>query len=207
MTLSNAMALLGPAANARQDKRLHARVKVALLGRFLLPDRTECPFQTIDMSPGGVALFAPVRGDVGDRVVLYIDELGRLEGQVARRIVGGFAVKLAVTATKRDRLADQLTWLANRDELGLVEDRRYHRIQPINNQAKLTFADGRTLIVGIVDLSLSGATIEAETMPEQGELVLVGSTKGRVVRTDGERFAIEFVRLLPSDSFDENVVL
>jgi hypothetical protein len=207
MPLSTAMALLGPAASAWEDKRLHPRVKVALLGRFLLPDRTECPFQTIDMSAGGVALFAPVRGEVGQKIVLYIDELGRLEGQIVRRITGGFAVKLSVTPAKRDRLADQLTWLANRDELGLVEDRRYHRIQPVANSSTLTMADGRKFIVGVLEITLSSAMIECESMPQLGELVLVGSTKGRVVRVDGDRFAMEFVRLLPAETFDENVVL
>ncbi|MDB5571175.1 MAG: pilus assembly protein PilZ [Hyphomicrobiales bacterium] len=207
MTSSAARALLGPAEDARLDKRRHARVKVALLGRFLLPDRTECPFQTIDMSPGGVAVFAPLRGDVGQRIVLYIDELGRLEGEIVRRIAGGFAVKFSVTPGKRDRLADQLTWLANRDELGLVEDRRYQRITPANPSATMTLSDGRKLQVSIIDVSLSGAMIASEVMPEVGELVLVGSTKGRIVRADGERFAMEFVRLLPSDAFDESIVL
>ena len=35
------------------DLRRHQRVKVALLGRYMLSDRQEYPCQTIDVSPGG----------------------------------------------------------------------------------------------------------------------------------------------------------
>ncbi|MFZ0374829.1 MAG: PilZ domain-containing protein, partial [Xanthobacteraceae bacterium] len=36
-----------------QDRRRHQRVKVNLLGRYMLPDRREFPCQVINMSPGG----------------------------------------------------------------------------------------------------------------------------------------------------------
>jgi hypothetical protein len=32
------------------------------------------------MSPGGIALIAPVVGQPGERVIAYVDHLGRLEG-------------------------------------------------------------------------------------------------------------------------------
>jgi len=48
-------------------------VKVHLLGRYMLPDRREFPCQIINMSPGGLALLAPGIGNVGDRVIAYLD--------------------------------------------------------------------------------------------------------------------------------------
>ena len=63
---------LADPARAR-DRRRHSRVKVTLLGRYMLADRREFPCQTIDMSPGGVLLFAPVKPGVGERVVVYLD--------------------------------------------------------------------------------------------------------------------------------------
>jgi hypothetical protein len=201
------MALLGPAAAAKRNRRRHARVQVRLLGRYMLEDRTEYPCQTINMSPGGIALFAPVRGGVGERVVLYLDEIGRLEGQIVRLITEGFAVRLNLPAAKREKLADQLTWLANHKELGLAEDRRHERIVPVNNVAMLTLPDGFRIEVEIVDVSLSGAMVKSEIVPEPGTVVTVGSTKGRVLRPKGEGFAMEFVRLLPAETFDETIVL
>ena len=61
-TLSDAPALR--LANP-SDMRRHQRVKVTLLGRYMLPDRQEYPCQTVDMSPGGVRLTCAVLGQVG----------------------------------------------------------------------------------------------------------------------------------------------
>ena len=81
-------------------------------------DRREFDCATIDISPGGIAFRsdAPVRPT--ERIVAYLNQLGRLEGTVARVFPGGFAIQMRLPAAKRDRLADQLTWLANRALLG-----------------------------------------------------------------------------------------
>jgi hypothetical protein len=201
------MAMLGPAASAKRNRRRHARVQVKVLGRYMLSDRTEYPCQTLNMSPGGIALFAPVKGDVGERVVLYLDEIGRLEGQIVRMLPEGFAVRLNLPAAKREKLADQLTWLANQKDLGLPEDRRHERLEPINKVTTMTTADGLTIAVKVVDVSISGAMIESEIIPEKGAIVTIGSTRGRVLREKGAGFAMEFVRLLPAESFDEHIIL
>ena len=49
------------------ERRRHQRVKVSLLGRYMLADRREFPCQVVDMSPGGMAVIAPVVGKIGDR--------------------------------------------------------------------------------------------------------------------------------------------
>ena len=86
MTASDAMKLNLKPVSKPMERRRHQRVKVVLLGRYMLADRREFPCQTIDMSPGGVALFAPVKGTAGERVVAYIDQLGRIERSEERRV-------------------------------------------------------------------------------------------------------------------------
>src|SRR6202162_3241150 len=108
-----------------EERRRHQRVKVNLLGRYMLADRREFPCQVVNMSPGGMALIAPVGGETGERVIAYVDHLGRLEGKIARSFQNGFAIAISATARKRDKLAAQLTWLANRHILALPEDRRH----------------------------------------------------------------------------------
>src|SRR5215469_10646840 len=108
---------------ATEERRRFQRVKVHLLGRYMLPDRREFPCQIINMSPGGLALLAPGIGNVGDRVIAYLDHIGRVEGKITRIIDNGFAMTIAATARKRDKLAAQLTWLANRDILDLPDHR------------------------------------------------------------------------------------
>src|SRR4029077_20019368 len=115
-----------------EERRRFQRVRVDLLGRYMLPDRREFPCQVVNMSPGGMALIAPVAGQPGERVIAYVDHLGRLEGHVARIIQNGFAMTRAATRQKREKLAAQLTWLANRHILGLPEDRRHGRVVPRN---------------------------------------------------------------------------
>ena len=69
--------------------RRFQRVRVNLLGRYMLLDRREYPCQVSNMSPGGMALIAPVAGNVGERVIAYVDHVGRLEGVVARHFQNG----------------------------------------------------------------------------------------------------------------------
>jgi len=190
-----AMALLqkSPApASLNEERRRFQRVKVHLLGRYMLQDRREFPCQVINMSPGGLALLAQGIGSVGERVVAYLDHIGRVEGKITRIIDNGFAMTVSATPRKRDKLAAQLTWLANRKILNLPEDRRHDRIVPRNPIARLTLADGRVMNCRIIDLSLSGAAVSAEFKPETGSQLMLGTVQGHVVRHLEEGFAIEF---------------
>ncbi|HEY2758004.1 MAG TPA: PilZ domain-containing protein [Pseudolabrys sp.] len=189
------------------ERRRHQRVKVNLLGRYMLADRREFPCQVIDMSPGGMAVIAPVTGHQGERVIAYVDHLGRLEGKIARVFENGFAMSISATARKRDKLAAQLTWLANRQILNLPEDRRHGRFTPRNPLARLIMPNGTNVGCRVIDLSQSGAAIAIapDLRPAIGAMVTVGKTQGRVVRHIDDGFAIEFTRLQHSDSVEDNV--
>jgi hypothetical protein len=188
-----------------EDRRRHQRVKVNLLGRYMLADRREFPCQVINMSPGGMALIAPVGGTIGERVIAYVDHLGRLEGKIARLFQNGFAMTISATARKRDKLAAQLTWLANRNILALPEDRRHGRIVPRNPVGRLVMPNGVNLTCRIIDVSESGAGIASNERPPIGALVTLGKVQGRVVRHLEDGFAIEFTRLLHPDFLEESV--
>jgi hypothetical protein len=189
-----------------QERRRHQRVKVNLLGRYMLADRREFPCQVVNMSPGGIAMVAPVCGEPGERVIAYIDHLGRLEGKIARMLDYGFAMTISATLRKRDKLAAQLTWLANRHILNLPEDRRHGRFIPRKTMARLVLPNGGDLACRIIDLSESGAAIAVspEMRPTIGTMVTVGKTPGRVVRHIDDGFAIEFTRLQHPDFIEES---
>lgn len=191
----------------RRDRRRHQRVNISLLGRYMLADRREFPCQTIDISPGGVSMAVPVRAEVGERVVVYLDNVGRIEGTVSRHLEDGFALRLNVPLRKREKLADQLTWLANRTALGMPEDRRHERIEPRIRRTMMKLAGGEEYPVKIIDISLSGVALHANFKPEIGALATVGSTVGRIVRHFEGGIAIEFARLLPEAHFDEDIQL
>lgn len=188
-----------------QERRRFQRVKVNLLGRYMLSDRHEYPCQVINMSPGGMALIAPVTGRQGERVVAYIDHVGRLEGVITRHFDNGFAMTIAATLRKRDRIAAQLTWLANRHLLDSPEDRRHGRFVPKRAMTMLILPNGVNIGCRLIDLSLSGAAVATDQRPPMGALVTLGKVQGRVVRHLDDGFAVEFLRLQHPDFVEESV--
>jgi PilZ domain len=188
-----------------EERRRFQRVKVDLLGRYMLPDRREFPCQVVNMSPGGMAMIAPIGGQPGERVIAYVDHLGRLEGHVARVIPNGFAMTISATTRKRDKLAAQLTWLANRHILGLPEDRRHGRIVPRHPIGRVILPNGLNISCRIIDVSQSGAGLASDQRPPIGSLVTLGNVQGRVVRYLDDGFAIEFTRLQHPDFIEDAI--
>jgi hypothetical protein len=188
----SARTIASPETQKAVDRRLHQRVKVNLLGRCMLEDRREFTCQIVDMSPGGAAVLLPAVARIGERVIAYIDHIGRLEGRIVRLIDGGFAMNMAMTPRKRDKLAAQLTWLANRHILNLPEDRRHERFVPRNPFSKLVLPSGEEVRCRILDVSPSGAAVKIDPKPAVGTPVTLGMMRGRVVRRFDEGVAIEF---------------
>jgi PilZ domain len=188
-----------------RENRKHQRVTVELMGRYMLENRREFPCQTVNISPGGVALIAPVPGVIGERVVAYLDQLGRIEGKIVRLLPNGFAVSLSATVRKRDKLASQLTWLANRQILGLPEDRRHDRIQPRNPRTVITLDNGQQAIGRLLDVSTSGAGVSTELKLEMGQRIVVGRLPAKIVRVFDGGVAVEFGRILTEAEIDSDV--
>ncbi|MGV8840199.1 MAG: PilZ domain-containing protein [Bauldia sp.] len=190
---------------SHHDRRRHQRVRLSLLGRFMLENRREYPCQTIDMSPASAALISPVVGAIDERVVAYIDHIGRIEGKVARIYDGGFAMSIVSTPRKKDKLAAKLTWLANRYHLNLAEDRRHERILPPTAIARLFLPDGRDVAARILDLSLSGASLAVDIRPPIGSPLRAGLIRATVVRHSEDGIAIEFAVLQTPESLEEGL--
>lgn len=189
------------------ERRRHARVKLSILGRYMLEDRREFPCQTIDVSVGGLALTAPVLGAVGERVVAYFDALGRIEGNIVRHFEHGFAMTAIMPQPKREKLVNQLTWLINRKQLGLPEDRRHERIVPNQVNTTIRLADGSVVPAKIVNISASGVAINCVKAASMGSMIQIGRRRARVVRVGDHGMALEFALPLSFDQFDENVIL
>ena len=188
-----------------RERRRFQRVKVNLLGRYMRVDRRDFPCQVVNMSPGGMALVAPVIPQLGERVIAYIDHVGRLEGVCTRHFENGFASTIGATARKRDKLAAQLTWLANRHLLASPEDRRHGRYVPKNPMTMLILPNGVNIGCRLIDVSLSGAALATDQRPPMGALVTIGKVQGRVVRHLDDGFAVEFTRLQHPDFLEESV--
>lgn len=197
MLKENALAKLHSAHNAQVARSpingpRFQRVEVSVLGRYMLSDKREFPCQVIEMSPGDAMVIAPVAGEMDERVIIYLDHMGRIEGPIVNLMEGGFVMRLNASARKRDKLANQLTWLANKDELNLAEDRRHGRVVPDIRHSKLILDDGRKYNCKIVDISLSGAAIDMEVRPAVGTRVTLGRMSGKIVRHFEFGIGVEF---------------
>ncbi len=187
-----------PMAN---DQRMFQRVPVSLHGRMLSATREEVDCVILDMSPGDAQIEADAHVNVGDRIIAYVDHIGRIEGEVlSLGAKGRFVISVHATERKREKLAAQLVWIANKHELGLPEDRRHERVAPRQNRSEIVLDDGRSYPCRIIDLSLSGAAIEISVRPAIGTAVQLGNMRGRVVRHFQEGVAIEFSALQTRES-------
>jgi len=189
-------------APSNAERRNFQRVRVKIYGRFMLEDRTEHSCQVVDMSPGNVALRCERIGQPGEKVIAYIDHIGRIEGVVTRTLQDGFAMTVVASDRKKDKLAAQLTWLANKHELDLPEDRRHERVAPRNPTSILQLVDGRQYQCRIIDLSLSGAAVEIDVKPAIGIQVTLGTMRGQVVRHFEDGIAVEFAVVQRPETLD-----
>lgn len=179
------------------------RVSVNLAGRLMLANHDEYDCIAMDMSPGDVVLSSAARPRSGERIIAYIDHVGRVEGIVSRIAEDIFVIQLNATERKREKLAAQLTWIANKHELGLPEDRRHDRLAPRKTVTELTLDTGVKLPCRIIDLSLSGAAVDIENRPPIGTQVMLGNMKGRIVRHFQEGCAIEFTGVQSREALTE----
>ena len=162
---------------------------------------------SIDASPYGIAFSSDAGVQPNERIVAYLNQIGRVEGRVARIFPGGFAIQMNVPPAKRDKLATQLAWLANRQALGLPEDRRHERIAPRDRYTILQLPNGREYTATLIDISMSGAALNVDCEPPIGARVIVGATPAEVVRHVNCGIAVEFLSPLPAEEFGESTTI
>jgi hypothetical protein len=182
------------------DRRRHERVEVALLGRFMRADRQEYPAKLINISAGGAAMIAPVEVDISEHVVAYFDHIGGIEGRVVRALKGGFAMTIAASRHKREKLAAQLTSLIDCPDHPASLKRRHDRSTLELSLASLKLGTDSVLQASVRNVSISGALLATEARPPIGTEALLGRLRCRVVRHDAEGIGVEFIDIQGSDS-------
>jgi hypothetical protein len=181
-----------PQARVGTDRRRHRRFAMTLLGRFMRESKHEYPCKLVDISVGGAAVMSPVAVRMGERIVAYFDHIGGIEGVVTRDFEGGFAIKFTITSNKREKLAAQITWLLNKDYVPGVEERRHVREPLVNKTALVQLGPGINIECKILDVSLSGASVETEARPAIGADVVIGKLRARVSRHHEHGIGVEF---------------
>jgi PilZ domain len=185
-------------ATYQAEQRRTKRVSITLLGRFMRAlTREEATCRLVDISIGGASLLSDTAPQLGEQVVIQFEELGGLEANVIRVVPGGFAVQFTASHRRRQKLAAQITWLLNRHELAAADQRRpgHDRIAITPKPIRIKLADGSFVERNVIDVSISGASIDIEERPNIGDKILVGRLPATVVRHHKRGIGVEFDRI------------
>ena len=194
------------------DRREDVRIVVSIPGRFSLADRRDMrgerrvfSCRAVNVSSQAVALASAVSGKPGDRVIADIEHLGKLEGAIIRVLERGFVMNIAASAEEREKLAAKIEWLGKFKDHDEGEQRAERRFAPANPYSQIMLPDGSTQTCLVIDLSVSGAALSAEAVPDIGTVLAVGKIVGRVVRHFEGGFAVEFVERQSPDEVEKKL--
>jgi hypothetical protein len=179
---------------SRDEKRAFPRYRTKFIGRYMLTDMRESECVVVDVALGGITLTGPRIGKIGESVVVYIDQLGRVRGDIVRFIEGGFALKLTLTTPATEKLAAQLDNMQAENNLESFpnERRRELRIEPEEKVCRFSFPLGEGAECKVRNLSRSGADLQTRHRPRIGSPVQLGQLRGKVVRHTKYGVAIAF---------------
>lgn len=195
MQLANAAMIRQQLMAKPSERRMHRRVEWSVRVRGLSSDGVEFEAMTVDVCAGGLRISLARPLQLGEHVVLYIDEIGRVEGRIARVLRDfGYAIAFTIPLRKRDKIADQLTWLINRDRLKLTDERETGgERKPGRGQVVATYGAGVSIACAVSDVSLFGVALKTSgPRPLIGERVKVGDRAGTCIRYIEGGFAVDF---------------
>jgi len=105
-----------------EEARRQKRVPSALSGSYILETGGNHTCQIENISATGMLLRGFPRGDCGEWVVAYFNELGRVEGTVVRRTDTGFAFEMAATLGETRQVAAKIANLVATREASTVDE-------------------------------------------------------------------------------------
>ena len=182
--------------DGHDERRRYERVAIEANGRFLAPDGSEHQCTLRDMSLGGLGISSAYEMHPGERVIIYLDDFGRFEGNVVRTFEGGFAIETVINGPRRERLQERLASYARGETDAATSRRTFQRYVAgeagVDTMSMLRIDGGEAFKCRIIDMSLGGAQIAMQDRPAIGTPVMLGRMKGRVVRHTDEGIGIQF---------------
>jgi PilZ domain len=166
-----------------------------LFGRYMTADMTEHACQVVDVTMEGATFMTEHVPAMGESLVAYLEEIGRVEVRSAAVVTGGFRVDYSLQGPRLERLQQRINFLRNKDS-GAPDGRRHARYEPTEKVSQISLPDGRVYNCEVLDISISGAAIKTEVMPSVGTFLMLGKMRGRVVRYIDQGVAVEFVKQL-----------
>jgi hypothetical protein len=179
-------------AKVPAEKRAHKRVPIAIAGKLFFPSTdTEQDCIVTDISLGGATLQCDEQPAVGTELVLYLPGFDRFAGAIVRSTCEEAGMHFDCTDAKRERLAEKIMLHI----AGVLPDAtQTRRAERVGAPRRFTRPGGAVVSFEVIDISLTGASLRTPARPPIGEIVMVGTTPGRVCRHFDDGIALEFVR-------------
>jgi len=172
-------------------------------GHFSTKTRSSMNCVLTGINARGIYLKTHIRPETGEDVDAVFEHIGRLRGAAEHITEDGFFASMPPALM--EGLVDQVIWLKTAET-----QRRQLRIRPRESKTSIRINGAHASHPAtIVDFSLSGASVESETMLHAGDKVLFPKlTHGKVVwASESGRFGIEFDRAFRPTEFSWNTKL
>ena len=177
----------------KENRRQHERSAVSLDGQLFVPaEESEQPCQVVDLSAGGARVVCDDVPPCATYVILYVNGFGRFPAVTTRYSDGAIGMRFDMTEHKRRKLTQQINAYLTAGIVGVTDLRRYKRVN-VPAEGSFVREDGQEIACAIRDFSLQGVFIETHVRPLLGEVVTIGSHKGRVVRHEKSGIAVQFI--------------
>ena len=90
------------------NKRNHRRRPLDVAVRFVTSADLESAGRLEDISEGGLRMKTAAAAEIGDKIIVYPEGLGRLTGTIIRKDAGGIAVAFDLSENQRAYLAKRI---------------------------------------------------------------------------------------------------
>lgn len=165
-----------------RERRREARTALSEQGRYMLADHKEYPCRSADVSPVGIAIRGPRAGALGERVIAYFRDLGRLEGVIVRRRPFWFALDLVASPRRKQKIAERIEWSLAHARGELTERRAHARVEPAADLPVSLLVGGKLFLARVIDEFDVAVALAVDVSVEVGAPVVVDGWPFRVVR-------------------------
>lgn len=176
------------------ERRVFPRLKSCINARLLINQERDGEGVLYNFSASGAAVKSNASVALGDQVVLHLEGGSRFEGAVARVFEDGFALEFGMCESKRRRLINALEpKLKDQEEITSlsIRHRMAERIGGLRMKTVCHTESGE-IECRLVDVSLTGAALETDAALSVGDDIMIGQTRGKVIRRDGSVYGVQF---------------
>jgi hypothetical protein len=146
-----------------------------------------------DLFPGGARIDVSGAPEKGAQIVLYAEGFDRFAGTIAWVSKDSCGIQFNCSPAKQARTAEKLYCHLIGEPLPQTHTRAPRRA--VTQAAReLKRDNGETASFVVIDISLTGAALRTRSRPTIGEVITMGTVKGRVARYIEDGFAVEFTR-------------